>query len=147
MRRIKLAIIMFFCVNTVFSQFVYYGIPTQNNFSDGDKIIMNVPPHIDGRFEQSYQLEELIQLLNSSPNYIFEIEINDFRGTEELCQKYSEALSRSLDGVFKVKSKYLNYQLFANGSTKPIFYSENKIEFFMLNRRLEIIIKEKNKKD
>ena len=140
MKKIICFLAVFIINNTAYS-YIYYGIPKKTDISIGSKIITNLP--VNGRFEDPIQLNDLITLLNDNPNFAFHIEINSFMGTDKYCQAYSEVLCYRLEQELNERCKYQNYQLFANGNTKPIFFSDDKAEYLGRNNRIEIIVKAK----
>lgn len=123
------------------AQNVFYGYPSDDvELKGGDKIIVSIPDHWDGRFNNSKDLDELITYVCLS-DLTFKIKVIVFRGTDEFSFAYSENLSHNLDKLLADKCSKSMYQIVPIGKTEPLYYDKSDIEkYYKYNTRIEIII-------
>ncbi|MDR2684188.1 MAG: hypothetical protein LBB53_02255 [Prevotellaceae bacterium] len=146
MKKIILIALMFFCANSIFTQRIYYGFPdTKAQLTKNSILIVNLfnDYNMDGRIDgEDAKIDTLCAILNNNQNLYFNIEINFFGGSHELCLKFSQSLCQSLEKILQREVKICNYKIHGNGNTNPIFCSDNKSYIYIYNNRIEIFITE-----
>jgi len=127
--------------NEIFSQSIIYGFPSvERSLKSGDVVIVNLPPHRDGRLPDSDQLLLITRLLNNHPNLQFRIELHIFFETPDFNLAYSERLARNLIEYLEAKAGQKNYKVIGLGSNSPIFLKEDDPIYLKMNTRLQILI-------
>lgn len=140
------SILLFFwfsvlCLN-VYTQQIYFGYPDSVvDLKKGDKIILNIPIHKDGRFIPEKGIDRLIQFLNSDSNFVFRIEIHFFYGSDEFAEKYSRFICKNLKTHLLPECWFSNYDLYSCGNAYPIFLNEDSVIYKEINTRMEILVK------
>jgi hypothetical protein len=142
MKKVFFLFVIFINSYFLFSQNIYYGYPSSSiELSKGDVIILNLPEHIDGRFKDSKELDDLIKLVNDNNNLFFRIEINIFWGSKEYSNDYSNILCNNLKKILNINCTSNNYEIISNGANKPLIKDENdKEKYIKMNTRMDIII-------
>jgi hypothetical protein len=142
MRNLLVLLLLLINVSISCSQYIYYGYPSSGkDLKKGDRIILNLPNNVDGRFEISEELNRLVEFINNNENYSFRIEINIFGGSKDHSNDYSESLCNDLKGLLKERSKGANFSVVSNGCSNPLFLNKSDFDNYMkLNRRMEILI-------
>lgn len=107
---------------------------------EGDLIIINIPTHVDGRFEQSVELTELKKFFKAHSGANFILYMHIFGGSTEYCQDYSEFLSKDLRGQLNCE----NVTIEGKGSAAPLFRDKESPLYISLNSRIEILVKQRN---
>lgn len=137
---------IFICLLTIFclglnAQQIYLGYPIgEKTITCGDKIIVNIPTHKDGRFLPNQGIEQLIMLLNSSSRFVYHIEIYDFLSSGINASAYTDFICNNLQNYLESKCLYDNYHLYSCGDALAIFcFKDSKINNLM-NTRMEIQI-------
>lgn len=129
-----------FFVTICYTQNINYGLPSvKKELYTGDLIIVNIPVHVDGRFKRSIELDDLRAFLQFHSEVTFTLSVHIFGGSPEFCLGYSEFLSNDLEKQLNCK----NVTIEGKGNEYPLFLDENSVRYFILNSRVEIIIKEK----
>lgn len=138
---------IFICLFTISclglnAQQIYFGYPIgENHITCGDKIIVNIPTHNDGRFLPNRGIEKLIELLNGNKDFFFKIDIFDFQGDENMTNLYTDFICDNMVIYLESKCLYYNYVVCSCGNTLPLFcFSEERI-FKKMNTRMEISVK------
>ncbi len=140
MKTYYLIVFFFFLSAYTYSQNIYYGYPENTDaLKKGDIIILNIPEHINGRYNKSKELDRLINFLCLNKHNIYKIEINLFWGTAELNVNYTKSLCNNLKELLDEKS-IKNYKIKFNGNSKPIFLDKSSKSYKLYNTRLEIIV-------
>jgi len=123
------------------SQSIIYGFPpTEKTLKKNDIILLNLPPHQDGRFRDSHQLLEIVDIINKYPDLKFKIEINVILETEDFNQAYSKSLARSLIKYLDKRIGEKNYEAVGLGGSNPIFLDERSPIYQKMNTRLQILL-------
>ena len=140
------SIVLFFCFSVlclnVYTQQIYFGYPdSTDNLKKGDKIILNIPIHKDGRFIPEKGIDRLIQFLNSDSNFVFRIEIHFFYGSDDFVEKYSRFLCKNLKTHLLSECRFSNYDIYNCGNTYPFFFNEESAIYDEVNTRMELIVK------
>jgi hypothetical protein len=134
-------ILLFFLLSVVsYSQNVYYGYPLlDEDLSKGDRVILNVPDNVDGRFIQSLKLNNLIKFINKYNNIELKVEINVFYGSSEFSSAYSKKLCEDLQKILSKECEEMNYRVVSNGRNNPIFFNKSDpVIYEKINTRIEI---------
>lgn len=122
------------------TQNLFYGYPTcKENLNSGDIIVLSGPPHADGRFLKSKNLNEFIDYFSKDFDYKFRIEVNIFYGGDSSNATYSKFLCLMLRNFFKER-KIEGVTVVSNGSTNPIYLDKNSKLYKQYNTRMEIHI-------
>ncbi len=141
MKHFLILIALFSITISAYSQYVYLGYPlSSETIKQGDLIIINIPEHIDGKFNNSKELERLIKFVNKSYVFFYNIEINTFYGTSYFSLEYSKSLSVDLEYIFKEKCKKSKYKIKSNGAKNPIVVDKDSPYYKTINTRIEILI-------
>ena len=121
------------------SQIIYYGLPnSEHKINIGDKILLNIPVHSDGKFMIVDSFDDLLGLMKSNSNYRFKIEISYFIGTPKMSLSYTESLKESLISIIKFKSTLTNYEIIAKGKSNPIFFKKDSSYYKSFNNLLTL---------
>lgn len=120
-----------------YAQSVSYGLPIlENELHEGDLIILNIPPHIDGRIKLSRELDKLKLFVEHHEGKIFSLEVYIFGGTSKFCLAHSKFLSRSLSKRLNVG----NVKFTGRGDERPILDSKSSPMYFSMNTRIELTV-------
>lgn len=122
-----------------YSQKTIHGLPSfEKELVVSDLMIINIPNHMDGRFEQSMEIDELKSFITYHSNHKFELTIHIAGGASKFCLGYSEYLSKDLRCLLKLK----NVEVIGNGNKSPIFLDKDSDLYFVLNSRIELRVVE-----
>jgi hypothetical protein len=142
----NLVFILFFIFGWVYgySQYVYYGYPTDKKALNKESIvILNIPTHLVQSgydFIKIEQLDSLVQFLVINNTNKIRIEINCFYA-DFLDEEISKLLCENLEEILKEKTTFKNYYIISNGNRNPVFCSEKKDVYYNTrNTRMEIIV-------
>ncbi len=129
-----------FCVN-VHAQQIYFGYPiSKDEIKQEDKMILNLPFNLDGRFNSTPELDKLVEFLNEMDNFVFRIEIHYFYGSNELAESYSKFLCKNLEQILQSRCEHSNYKLQWQGKSCPIFLNKDDKKYNEMNTRIEILV-------
>jgi hypothetical protein len=143
MKRIFLFLLLI-NINYLLAQNLYFGNNfAKNHYQNKDRLIMNIPSHTDGRFNDYDSFNKLIKFINKNPNLLIKIEIHFYYGTEEFAMRYSEGLVCSMKKIFSIKCRYNNYEILAKGKTNPIFLNQDTENYREINTRMEVFCSDK----
>lgn len=123
------------------AQSIYYGYPSDDvELRAGDKIIVSIPSHIDGRFNDSKDLEKLLNYIcDSKP--VLKVNVMFFWGSKEFSFDYSKSLCRALSKRLSAKCSEAKHQFVPMGNTEPIYPDKSDIsKYCRYNNRIEIIV-------
>lgn len=141
MKKLLVLFLIILKVNTIQGQAVYFGLPADvNKINIGDKLLLNLPVHSDGRFMKLDDFDSLLNFMKSKSNFRFKINIYYFIGTEKISISYTEGLKESLISIIKNKTIITNYEIVAKGKTNPILLKKQEPYYFSFNSRIEIIV-------
>ena len=139
--RVLIFIASIFFVTASYAQNINYGLPSIERELDlGDRIIINVPNQVDGRFKNSTELDDLKTFLQFHSELTFNLSVHIFGGNSKLCVAYSRFLSKNLEKLLNCG----NVTIESRGNKDPLFLDENSVRYFTLNSRIEIVIEDKN---
>ncbi|NLK57266.1 MAG: hypothetical protein GX292_06960 [Bacteroidales bacterium] len=143
---IELFFILFFVFLSIYgySQYVYYGYPTDKKALNKKSIVvLNIPSHhVSGgyRFIKMEQLDSLVEFLAINDTNKLRIEINCFYA-DFLDEDISKLLCRNLEEILEEKTTFKNYYIISNGNRNPVFCSEKKDVYYNTrNTRMEIFV-------
>jgi hypothetical protein len=142
MKHIIIFLVLITLTLKLYSQKVYYGYPSNYyELNKGDVIITIIPRHLDGRFIETEDFDNLINLLKIDTSIVFKIEINFFFFSDENYNlAYSGHLCNNLKEIIKLNTSVTNYNVINNGSSNPIFCNKDGLLYNLLNTRIEITI-------
>ncbi len=141
MRSIVLLFGLSFLCLSMYPQQIYFGYPTsKDEIKKGDKIILDIPIHNDGRFIPEKGIDRLIEFLNIESGFIFRIEIHFFYGSDEFAENYSRYICKNLKLHLLSECKFSNYDLYSCGKTHPIFLNKDSVSYQEMNTRMEILV-------
>ncbi len=142
MKPIIFAIIINCFCTKVYSQNIHFGYPvSMEKIKKNDKIILNIPNHVDGRFLPEGGINKLIELLNMDSTFFFRIEIHYFYGSKEFAEDYSKYISNRLKVYLESSCTYSNYELFGYGRFFPVFLNQHAVGYGEMNTRMEVLVK------
>lgn len=122
-----------------YGQSVIYGFPqTEKQIAKADILLINIPSHQDGRFRDSQQMLNIIDLVNKNPTLQFRIEINIFLESRDFDLAYSKSLAQSLTKYLDKKATQKNYEIAGLGRDNPIFLNEQHPLYQKMNMRIQI---------
>jgi len=131
---------LIFFTTICYAQDISYGLPSfQQELHIGDRIIINIPNNVDGRFESSVEVDSLKLFLQLHSELTFVLSIHVFGGSSEFCLAYSNYLSGNLKKQLHLK----NVMVVGKGNTSPLFLDKKSARYFTLNSRIKISIKAK----
>jgi hypothetical protein len=149
----KLISLLFFVFGLTYgySQYVYYGYPTDKlPLRKGDIVVLNIPSFaLNGgnRFVKMEQIDSLVKFIEINYTNILRIEINNFLGLDSLfCEGISERLCSNLKEILESKTTLKNYYIVNNGVRNPISCKKEEknrrlyIRYVGINSRMEIIV-------
>lgn len=136
------ALIVILSINLIsYSQEVYFGYTNSNTLlKSGDRLIINLPEHQDGRFVNIQDFDNLIKLMESNQGLKFKVELNWFYAQDSDNLMYTQSLSKSLSKIIAYKSNLQNYEIEPNGSNTPIFLNKESVIYKEINTRIEIVV-------
>lgn len=141
MKIIILTVILSFVCSSVYAQKIYFGYPLSlSDLSNKDRVLINIPTHIDGRFIPEGGVNKLVELLNKDSTLFFRIEIHYFFGSDEFAEDYSKFICTSLEWYLKQSTHYSNYDLFGLGKSHPVFLDKAGPNYNKMNTRIEILV-------
>lgn len=141
MKNIFFCLLTFFCLG-LNAQQIYFGYPIgEKNITCGDKIIVNIPTHKDGRFLTNQGIEKLTELLNGNKDLFFKIDIFDFQVSEIVTNSYTDFICDNMANYLDIKCLYYNYVVNSCGNSLPLFCFSEERTFKMMNTRMEISVK------
>ncbi len=127
---------------TINAQNVFYGYPSDDvKLGEEDKIIVSIPDHWDGKFNNTKDLEELLNYICSS-DLTLKIKVIVFRGAKDFSIAYSEALCSDLKKrLFDRCCNKDGCQIVPIGKAEPLYHDKSNIgKYYKHNTRIEIII-------
>ena len=126
---------------SVYPQQIHFGYPiSMDDIKKGDKIILNIPIHNDGRFIPEKGIERLIEFLNIDSSFFFRIEIHFFYGSDEFADNYSKYICKNLKLHLLSECKFSNFDLYSCGKSQPIFLNKDSVSYKDMNTRMEILV-------
>jgi len=144
----KIAFILFFVFFVIqgYSQYVYYGYPTDTvALKKGSIVILNIPSFsLNGgnRFVKPENFDNLVKLLETNETNTLRIEVNSFWGLDSsVCEHLSSRLCDNIQEILESKTNLKNYYIVSNGSKNPISCKEKENWVYIYkNSRIEIIV-------
>jgi len=126
---------------SVYPQQIHFGYPiSMDEIKKGDKILLNIPIHKDGRFIPERGIDRLIEFLNTDSSFVFRIEIHFFYGSDEFAEAYSRFTCENMKWHLQSECKFSNYELYWYGKSHPIFLNKDNISYQEMNTRMEILV-------
>ena len=142
MKKYVILLFLLFGIGLIHAQSVYFGYPGEGvKLDSGDLIIVNIPNSTDGRFNESDELNKLVEFLQSNVETHYKIEINTFYGTAELSLKYSQRLKIDLDKLLMQRCEECSCEIVPKGKRNPIFLNKDSPNYRQINSRLDLSIK------
>src|SRR5688572_26701179 len=140
--RITIFLLIFLsAINIACAQSIFYGLPKHNKeLKKGDLVILNLPHHLHGKFEDEGEIDSLISFVKNNLNVQLRIQINVFLDSQDYDQNLSDRLKKSLLGILQTRCENVNYYVIALGRTNPIFLNAESRLFSKMNTRLEIAV-------